>query len=447
MTPATGGEPTEQQARGMLDAYFAAEFPGDTARQTAAKAVFDDATARSKVASPSLRAGLAALSGTLADSGIAYALNATTPGGQPKVASIAFGPLPGRLYAQVQPATAADQVKIVVRDEYKAESPFLFTEILAHELLHQDTPDADYEEAANYALEQRLYLGQLVRHPGLARTGTELSRRLNTNALTRLNSGSGATLGLYVTNGDKQVLPGSAWAASSWWEVFGGGNTAATPGNDLLASYLANTHTAGAPTCSGAQFNKALLDCIDQNGNDGLTSAELLAAARALKLDFDTDGDGRLDSKDNCVFVLNAGQQNADRDAAGDACDADDDNDGLPDTAPSEAGTARIDRDFDDDGLSDYREAKLTKTNPRRFDSDGDGISDGVELGVTKPVADPPGTALGTKPATFRKDLDPKTRTKPNKKDTDGDGRSDGAEDKNHNGRRDGGETNPLKRD
>jgi hypothetical protein len=62
-------------------------------------------------------------------------------------------------------------------------------------------------------------------------------------------------------------------------------------------------------------------------------------------------------------------------------------------------------------------------------------------------VADPPGAALGTHIAKFRKDRDPKTKTKPKKKDTDGDGRSDGAEDKNHNGRRDKGETNPLKVD
>jgi hypothetical protein len=131
----------------------------------------------------------------------------------------------------------------------------------------------------------------------------------------------------------------------------------------------------------------------------------------------------------------------------GDRCDPDDDNDGLPDIALSEAGAARIDRDSDDDGLGDFREARVTRTRPRKFDSDGDGISDGVELGVTRPIANPPGVARGTKLRRFRKDLAPRTRTKPKKKDTDGDGRSDGAEDKNHNGRRDKGETNPLQRD
>ena len=45
----------------------------------------------------------------------------------------------------------------------------------------------------------------------------------------------------------------------------------------------------------------------------------------------DMDGDGVADATDNCPAVANADQLDTDSDGAGDACDDDDDNDGVPD--------------------------------------------------------------------------------------------------------------------
>ena len=126
--------------------------------------------------------------------------------------------------------------------------------------------------------------------------------------------------------------------------------------------------------------------------------------------------------------------------------DADTDGDGLADGRESELGASLLDRDTDDDGLGDGQEAR-GGTDPARADTDGDLLPDGLELGSARPIKDPRGALRGTSRARFRPDRDPRTRTRALRADSDGDGRSDGREDANRNGRRDPGETNPLKRD
>ncbi len=74
----------------------------------------------------------------------------------------------------------------------------------------------------------------------------------------------------------------------------------------------------------------------------------------------DEDGDGVADSKDDCRSVADADQKDTDGDGLGNACDDDDDNDGVTDDVEKENGSNPLVADTDKDGVSDAKDAYPT---------------------------------------------------------------------------------------
>ena len=149
----------------------------------------------------------------------------------------------------------------------------------------------------------------------------------------------------------------------------------------------------------------------------------------------DSDGDGIKDNEE-----LGANLQDptdTDKDGVIDALDDDDDDDTLPTAQEISIGTDPRNADTDDDGLNDALEAGDSKigTDPLKPDTDNDGISDGAEVGAepSKPMdTDKDGTidALdedddndGVPTA-----IETKVNSDPLNQDSDGDGVSDGEE-------------------
>ena len=114
-------------------------------------------------------------------------------------------------------------------------------------------------------------------------------------------------------------------------------------------------------------------------------------------------------------------------------CDGTIDGTALTDTAPVSACL-----DTDNDGLTDHREFFGPEgTDFLNADTDGDGVQDGTELGLTEPELP------GATDTSFIADADADSTTVPTDDDSDDDGLLDGSEDTNSDGAVSTGETDP----
>ena len=172
--------------------------------------------------------------------------------------------------------------------------------------------------------------------------------------------------------------------------------------------------------------------------------------------DTDSDDDGLSDNtevkgKYNQANPFSKGTNPNDPDTDGDALgDGEEDADGNGKWHPV-LETNPTQKDTDGDNLNDGFEVNVVGTEPNNGDTDGDGLSDGLEYNLfgTDPLdSDTDDDDLGDGLETGVDWLDdcPGTKSNPHLADSDGDGLSDGIEDVDHDGcfEKQDGETNPL---
>jgi Bacterial Ig domain/Thrombospondin type 3 repeat len=134
--------------------------------------------------------------------------------------------------------------------------------------------------------------------------------------------------------------------------------------------------------------------------NDGVLDVD--EGIASTPADNDTDGDGIKNNVDNCKNIFNPAQTNTDGDTEGDACDLDDDGDGVDDVidafpvdqsrsvdTDSDGIDDANDTDDDNDGISDVDDNGLgldrSTSCSLLVDCDGDGVLDGVDADRTDP--------------------------------------------------------------
>jgi len=180
-------------------------------------------------------------------------------------------------------------------------------------------------------------------------------------------------------------------------------------------------------TLANAGDNCPSVPNVTQSNIDGDSTGDVC--------DTDIDGDAIVNASDNCPYITNASQANFDGDANGDVCDTDTDNDGMPTAWETNYALNNYDAsdkngDPDSDllvNLLEYQEG----TDPRDPDSDGDSLSDGIEVAYASEGLSP--TFGGDAAADFDQDnlsnADEITwNTGMNNPDSDQDGTLDGDE-------------------
>jgi VCBS repeat-containing protein len=144
-------------------------------------------------------------------------------------------------------------------------------------------------------------------------------------------------------------------------DVTVGGTAPGTP--SVVVSGSGTTYEVAVSGLTGGGTVIASVAAGKANDAAGNANTASTSTDNTVSYDPDTDGDGVVDSRDNCRTTPNPGQQNNDGDAQGDACDADDDNDTVADGTDNCPLTANADqKDTDRDGKGDACDSVFNST-------------------------------------------------------------------------------------
>ena len=180
---------------------------------------------------------------------------------------------------------------------------------------------------------------------------------------------------------------------------------ACMPISSMAASSVSTSFTITRSTVAGGGISTSASYGVHHSHGQSTATGPSASASFSLYAGFiaipDSDGDTILDNVDNCLNHSNGLQINTDGDIDGDACDTDDDNDGLSDTTEAALGTNPLLVDSDGDTLSDFDEVNAdgnpgdyqigVDTDPKDPDTDGDGLDDAMDPEPLVPAISPDG--------------------------------------------------------
>ena len=281
LVPAPQTANDETTLRNELRALLEKRFGTGASQVNEALTLFDGSQAKEKVPHPRLRASFLSLKGTVGEPAIDGVLN-----GPFDSVTLVPDSVMNNSPAQVRFPDGSTVPEMWVNEKFQYEDISALALLLVHESLHQDNLGGGQEELVASAVESLVYGQFLLERPALATSGTELTRRMNSQFLARLNTRD--TQGkLRLLEGNGNVYPGSANTLPFFAAAFDQSVRSDSPGNPALQQMLGNVVGSGVTVPAAARFDDATINLLDQN-QKLLSPYKLVQLARILKLNLNT---------------------------------------------------------------------------------------------------------------------------------------------------------------